>query len=494
MERISRQRRFPASHMSNNYLVPVDELGYDPKDEASVIEYAKRLLGKSLNQALGTTHTLNTLKHSQNKGAFGEILEELYFHIKKNSDPVPDIPECGIEIKTGRFKTGPKAGKSVDQRLKLGSIDYFNSFTSSTLFDDALWIKTQKILLLMLVRNQNNNRMDEICDYADKIIFPAEDIAQFARDWLTIKQYVTSGRADELSEGHTNYLAACTSGSGKGKLVDAPIGHDCAKAANIQAKERAFCFKEGYLNVLLGLRKKKQKLAKIVISKNNSLEETVIAQLETFYNITCSRICADLRIDPSRAVLSKARYYLIAKMVTGRILALIADQPDVDIGLDDYEQFNKADIKIKTISLESDFNINEHMSFPAINWVKLHNESMWEESELYKQMTRRYLFVVFQKHSSGDVLSSVLMKAFFWTMTAHDLRLMESLWNDTKRKVANDDYSHFISISDDRVGHVRPHDKKGLRNSPTPQGDLEKKMSFWINKSYIHKLIMSRLA
>lgn len=43
--------------------------------------------------------------------------------------------------------------------------------------------------------------------------FPEEDLAIIEHDWKTIMRKVRAGRAHELSEGDTLYLAACTKGA-----------------------------------------------------------------------------------------------------------------------------------------------------------------------------------------------------------------------------------------------------------------------------------------
>ena len=60
------------------------------------------------------------------------------------------------------------------------------------------------------------------------------------------------------------------------------------------------------------------------------------------------------------------------------------------------EEFNKADIKFKTIRIEKNGNIKEHMSFKNFKYTEIINEQ-WEDSELRNMFAeQKYLFVVFR--------------------------------------------------------------------------------------------------
>lgn len=68
---------------------------------------------------------------------------------------------------------------------------------------------------------------------------------------------------------------------------------------------------------------------------------------------------------------------------------------------------------------------------------------------------------------------------------ADDYQYAEELWNDTKEKISNGDYEHFIRSSENPVCHIRPkgNDSKDLMT--TPQGTREKKKCYWLNRKYV---------
>ena len=97
-----------------------------------------------------------------------------------------------------------------------------------------------------------------------------------------------------------------------------------------------------------------------------------------------------------------------------------------------------------------------------------------------------FFFVVFQKRDN-DIF--VLKKVMFWTMPVADLNTAHNFWLDTKQKIANGDYDHFIKIADDRICHVRPKGANSHDVMETPSGRMEKKKCYWLNSSYIKKII-----
>ena len=79
-----------------------DELPYDDSDPESILRYAGRLTGKTLNELVSGGEIVIGDTHS--KGRFGQILEEDFFHIPNNSLPEPDFKKVGMELKVAPMK------------------------------------------------------------------------------------------------------------------------------------------------------------------------------------------------------------------------------------------------------------------------------------------------------------------------------------------------------------------------------------------------------
>lgn len=382
--------------MPSNYLVPIDSLEYNPFDTESIKKYAKKLLGQSLQSAI-SNDTIFELKKTD-KGEFGKLLERHYFRIENNNDSEPDIIESGVEIKSGRFELKPKAGKRVDQRMKISSINYLESFNEDDLIKSPLWKKIEKILLIIFIKDNKVKRVNEICDFADILVFPDEDIQQFRRDWLKIKNIVQSGLANQLSESDTLYLAASRSGQGKDKS-------NLIKAPGCNARARSFSLKQSYLNQLLGLIKYPKNSAtqpiKLKIQESLGIENTVLNHVNRFKDKTYNEICEILDRDDlktsSPQKLPKDKNSRLSRLIISKLTNLKSKAIPKR-----FEQFEKANIEIKTITLEKNNYLKESVSFPKIDWSTLINEELWEESRLYEIINKRFLFFVFKKNVTGD--------------------------------------------------------------------------------------------
>ena len=68
-------------------------LPYDKTSKESILEYAQRLLGKSLWSLHAEARQVQT-----GKGGLGNAVEKYHFQYKPNSKSEPDFKEAGVEI------------------------------------------------------------------------------------------------------------------------------------------------------------------------------------------------------------------------------------------------------------------------------------------------------------------------------------------------------------------------------------------------------------
>jgi hypothetical protein len=223
--------------------------------------------------------------------------------------------------------------------------------------------------------------------------------------------------------------------------------------------------------------------------KGKGIESYVLDEM----NRHADRYARDIAIELGRTdiyqVMPKNHNALLAKLL---LKAILADKVERTEGLNThFEQFEKAGIIMKAVCLESDGRLVESISFPAFKWIKLAAEERWEDSELYSQLTSKFLFLVFKKHLDSE--ERKFEGAFFWTMPSADLDEMYVLWADTVEKIRNDEYGSFLKKTEHPVGHVRPHAKNRSDTFPTPQGGAETKKSFWLNNDYVRNVIKMNL-
>lgn len=470
------------------------ELPYDKTSPSSIEQYAQQLLGKSLKDVLGQ----NTEQTYKGKGKLGQLLEELYFHYAPNSIAGPDFAEAGVELKTTPVKKTSK-GLVSKERLVFNIIDYCKEHELE-FKDSSFWKKNSLLLLLFYLYTKDKSELDYIFKIARLWQFPPTDLKIIKDDWEKIITKIKNGKAHELSEGDTLYLGACTKGANKNSVRKQPF-------SDINARQRAFSLKSKYLNYIikssfarefeeidyseydkiLGIDSRNEKnvyyqkirpesYESIVKSidayeEGETFEDIVIKKFSRYYEMSETDLIQHLKIPKTNA---KSKFFLISKAILGITNEKIAE-------------FEKADILLKTIRLEKTGTLKESMSFAQIKYTEIINEE-WEESYWHETLTKRFFFVIFQKDYHGILR---LKKVMFWNMPPNHLEIAESFWIDTRDKIINEDFKHFIKISDNRICHVRPKGTNARDMMVTHTGKMEKKKCFWLNASYIKSIISS---
>ena len=233
------------------------KLPYNPEDKKSIIEFAKLLKDKSLRQVCDETTIKNDRK---GKGHFGQILEEFYFQYKPNSDAEPDFPIAKLELKSSPLKQLKNNEYRSKERLVLNIINYIN-------------VVNQKF--------ENSDILDLIIKLVDEWSFPSTDLEIIKKDWEIITKKIADGKAHELSEGDTFYLGACTKGANASSVRKQPF-------SEIPAKQRAYSFKQGYVNHIIAsiAGETKEVYGKLLPSvkeaKKKTIEEIVIEKFKPY--------------------------------------------------------------------------------------------------------------------------------------------------------------------------------------------------------------------
>lgn len=165
------------------------------------------------------------------KGAIGTVIEESWFGYTPNSESEPDFPEAGVELKVTPYLRG-KNGIRAKERLVCNIINYMEEY-DKTFQTSAFWHKCNTMLLMSYEHLADKPKGDFRIDAAVLFSFPEEDLVIIEHDWETIIEKVRAGRAHELSEGDTLYLAACTKGANASSVRKQPF-------SELPAKQRAY--------------------------------------------------------------------------------------------------------------------------------------------------------------------------------------------------------------------------------------------------------------
>lgn len=449
-------------------------------DEEHLLEEIDKIIGKSFKEI----DKNNLLDNPNNKGKLGQIIEESVFGYPINSDARADFDYLNLELKTTGIRINKNKSKfSAKERLALSNINYFDAINES--FEEShVWKKTQNLLLIIYEYIDGIEEKDMVIKAGFIHHMSDVDKKLIEQDYEKIVEKIREGKAHELSESDTMYLGACTAGAGHGKTIAQPN-------SNIGAKPRKFALKASFLTKIIQDYLKPSESENIITGselEHNTFEDYLIHTLSKYYGRGLSSLMREFSLEN---VSSKALNNILVSRMLG-----------IKGSVNASDEFQKANIKVKTIRVNEKGNIKESMSFPKFDFIKVAN-TPFEESAFREMLeTEKYLFVVFEEKNNENVLS----KAMFWnapepiieenaekvyTKTAEILRQ-----GNVIREIKDGRYlNNFPGIKDDEIFHVRPHARVAADTLDLPVPDKltgitsYTKQCFWINNSYIKKLI-----
>lgn len=96
------------------------EFSYDRTDKWSILEYSKKLLGKSLEEAVAP----DVIDPGKGKGQLGQLVETYFFGIDNNNKQEADFSEAGLELKVTPLKELKDKALAIKERLVCTMINY----------------------------------------------------------------------------------------------------------------------------------------------------------------------------------------------------------------------------------------------------------------------------------------------------------------------------------------------------------------------------------
>ena len=463
------------------------ESNFDINSAVSIIDFAKKLKGKTLRTACDVDFEEYKIN---DKGGYGKTTEKYYFKYEPNSEAEPDFKEAGLELKCTPLKILKNGDFKSKERLVLNIINYLDvhqeNFETS-----SFWKKNAHLLLIFYLHDNDSNLLDYLIKLVDVWQYPNEDLIIIKRDWELINQKIKDGKAHELSEGDTFYLGACTKGSTALKSFrNQPFNVE-------QAKQRAYSLKQGYVNHIIAniAQEETAVYGKIIkqpeiLEVVHSIEEIVISKFKPFYGKSSEQIEQELGLELNQ----NAKSYFAN--LTNAILGLELGQK--------IEEFEKADIQVKTVRLKENNLPKEDISFPTFEYTEL-IETGWEESD-FKNILEKKFFFVFYQFEGGNL---ILKKVKFWNMSHSDILEAKNVWKETVKTVKNGEIvkeitetgirkTFFAKKAENRISHVRPHAKNADDTFELPVADIltglteYTKHCFWLNASYVRDEIYNK--
>lgn len=462
-------------------------LPYDKADKWSILDYSKRLLGKTLEEAIAPCQ----IEEIKGKGRLGQLVEKYFFGYDINSNPEADFSEAGLELKCTPLKELTTRVLAIKERLVLTMIDYSEDHKKP--FEEShVYMKCMFMLILFYLHEAGVPVQQLKFIYSILWQIPDKDLLIMKQDYETIIGKIKAGKAHELSEGDTTYLGACR----KGQKGDSDVFYTLpnGEKADTPAPKRAFSLKTQYMRTILEFAKKSggqgtYNTSAIVSGygpqliteqelQTKSFEDILLDRFKPYYGLTYNELVERLGCAGTKA---KSKYFLVANEI-------LTEKGSRGVDVTKSEEFKKSGIIIKTIRLKQSGISAEAMSFENINYFDIMNEDNWYESRLYDIFTGRFLFVVFQENEHKE---TVLKKAFFWTMPVQDLAIAEGYWENIRDNVKNNhiDPEYFYKASDHKKFHVRPKARNAADVTANPHGGTVKKYCYWFNKEYLKEII-----
>ena len=434
-----------------------------------------------------------------NKGIVGQLLEATTGR-GPNSNPNPDIQGLNVELKVLPVR---KIGDTIKpkERSKIKSINY-SQITNESWGSSP--IKSKMELILFLVYEQPTG-----LSYRDWKNFVFKNVLLFdlkserediiMRDWRRIKKTVAENKAHLLSESNSNILGACTSGSGR--LV--------VYGAGPPARERSFCLKHSYMKVFYAEKTKPKSFSKLKLTSNLSAEGFVVNILGKELK---GRLLGEVVKDRGLKFNSSSKSGF--RDLISSVLKVPKNKRLYDLAI--------KNITIKTIPVNDKNKPWESMSFPKFSLMDMLNESWDEDGEkegcVFKSLiTQAFILLPVIKEKEEVVVNKKRIKKFqaweawkigspfFWKMKESDLKKVEKEWLSAQKIVENGvvtkkvrwgnkyrQQNNLLKQSETEIIHIRPH---AQNSSDIDLPFFEKQkikiswQSFWLNKSYIQKIL-----
>lgn len=467
-------------------------LPYDPADRESCLLHANKLkeagsLRRAIYDCVPPVHQTTVLQEvdailaSGGKGALGNAIEAGHFYYRPNSSAKPDLGWAELKC-TGLLPDGHD-GYRAKERLVICMINYGGGAGSSIpcvveeSADESHAFRKLTSILLVFYDYAKFRDSAELIDARIRLaglwVPEPEDIISFKHDWEVIRDYVRQGRAHELSEGLTPVLGACTKSSDSSVRVRQGYGSELAKP-------RAFALKQAFVTQIFRQLTEDQSksYSSGVISEpfingmksKKKIEYVVSEEAMRYRGLSTTEIEMKLRLEGKfggKGVHSLRMNKFMNALASGDQFTPIGELSD----------FRKSGLTVKVVRILKNGQAAESISFPAFDYDMVAAEEEWEESSLYQDLVKRFLFVFLRDNKDGK--PPVFDRAVFWSMPEADLDLTKEVWEDTVRLIRRGRLDYLPSAAQTYAVHVRPHDSKRYPGF---------KRSYWLNKRYVSSI------
>ncbi len=469
---------------------------YDNTDIDSIVKYANKLVGKTIDNILTTSPYEINFK-LKDKGNIGKIIEKHWFDIEPNNSPEPDFDKAGIELKIIPL-VQQKTKITVKERTKVCSIDY-RKLVQETWNKSHAKEKLNKVLFIYFLYDKDNIVNSKIKKVDLWELTQGNNEFIIKHDWLNVQKKVKDGYAHELSESLSKILAASTSGSGgkdkNGKLKD--LVPQPVQTYSDEAKKRAFSLKQSFTNQRWNELNEKVKYESIIdslqINDFKKFENIILNKINSYQGKSIEELSSIFSLNINSR--SKNQIATIIKKSIGF--------KSVNSNIKEFEQLG---IIIKTMPIKTtDKYPFEAISFPTMKLQEFILEQ-WEEST-FKEYLNKILFIpVYSIKKDSTLDEKILGKAFFWSPSTKEEQNIKKEWEQYQDEVINGycktnkvpvkskkGYKEVSSLSKESKTskiHMRPHGRDSDDRDTDALGNSIVKQCFWFNKEFLQQLLL----
>jgi hypothetical protein len=200
------------------------------------------------------------------------------------------------------------------------------------------------------------------------------------------------------------------------------------------------------------------------------LEGAILERLRAFKDLTTVEICERQRLEGKFGGKSGN-----SRRIRKLLDAISQELKGMPIGA--LEVFRKSGLRICVCRILKNDEAAEAVSFPAFEYAEVADEDEWDDSSLYQDLVKRFLFVFLRDDEDGT--SPRFDRVVFWSMPEADLNITQSVWENTVSLIRQNRLEELPAEADTYAVHVRPHDRNRYPGF---------KRSFWFNRCYVTKI------
>ena len=488
--------------------VPWDSIrGYDSSNLSSVIDRAKAMSGKTLND-LDIVISGQSTWNPKATGWAGNVIHRWF--VDDDNDSAPDLSDVshpinkhrGLEIKTVPLDRYGDGGNRAKWPQALAMIDYARHHDAPNpieIEDSVIYSKDRWTLAVYYRYMAEDRPSGEILGIGLWDIESME-FSTIHDDYNTIRTTIREGRANELSERHTRLLSARTKSSSSSNRRSGGQGQP-------KAKPRAWALKTKYI-------RKRMEVDRIDFSINRQGDLETIIGPPPYYEF------GTLQEDTAEGVVTADVVEFARNQLQGRTIQNVASELNlVRLGGKSVGRLvatrmlhkrpgglgkeGKAQERFVGGHVLFVFNVNRNfrpansgLKFPHIPLVDLCKES-WEESSVFDLLDSLLLIPYTETKPLivGTYLSPVLVElddetiekiGAEWTYLTSLIASGKGARRHDGKRFTND----LPGAKQTSYLHFRPCGRDGTVTEQDPLGNECTKMTLWLNASFVQKLLL----